>query len=60
MKSFLGQVKNDVTGVKKVKIVSPERKRVVLPITFELTELEKKTKSTIEILSFICIEICIS
>ena len=37
---FLGQVKNDVTGVKEVQIASLEDK-FFLPITFELTELEK-------------------
>ena len=38
-RSFLGQVKNGVTGV---KIAALEVNEVFLPITFDLTELEQK------------------
>ena len=41
LRSFLGQVKNDVTGVKKVKMAALENKGVFLQITFELTELKQ-------------------
>ena len=41
LRSFLDQVKNDVTGVKKVKMAALENIGVFLPITFELNELEQ-------------------
>ena len=37
---ILGQVKNDITGAIKVKMVALEDKGVFLQITFELTKLE--------------------
>ena len=41
LRLVLGQVKNDGTGDKKVKMAALENKGVFWPITFELTELEQ-------------------
>ena len=41
LRSFLDQVKNDVTGVQKVKMGGTWEHGSFLPRTFELTELEQ-------------------